>query len=189
MMLSPVLTVAPATTPVTLPEAKAHLRVLHDDDDDLIVSLIETATAYLDGWSGVLGRAIMTQTWRQNFSAFGEAMRLALGPVASVTSITYFDGSNVSRTLATSVYALFTDARGSYVALKPDQTWPATYGREDAVSITFAAGADAAPAPIKTAILIHVAHLYMHRGAVGDQTSTLPLSHQALIAPHRKVGV
>ncbi|WP_297534627.1 head-tail connector protein [Nitrobacter sp.] len=56
-MLTPIRTVAPAEMPVTLAEAKAHLRVDHDDQDDLITAQIKAATAWFDGYSGILGRA------------------------------------------------------------------------------------------------------------------------------------
>lgn len=55
---------APTVPVIDLDEAKAHLRVLHDDDDLLIQGLIDAAVSWMDGWDGVLGRCIMPQTWR-----------------------------------------------------------------------------------------------------------------------------
>lgn len=55
---------APTVPVIDLGEAKAHLRVLHDDDDALIQGLIDAAVSWMDGWDGVLGRCIMPQTWR-----------------------------------------------------------------------------------------------------------------------------
>lgn len=189
-MLAPVRTVAPATTPVSLTEAKAHLRVDHDDDDTLIGALIDAATAHLDGWTGVLGRAIITQTWRQDFYEFSHKLRLPLHPVASITSVTYYDGDNAQQTLSTDVYELLTDAAGAYVAEKADQTWPGTKDRAAAVSVTFVAGEATAPAAIKAAILLLIGHLYENREAVGpDAMSELPMAVSALIAPYRRVGV
>ncbi|TPW28605.1 phage gp6-like head-tail connector protein [Martelella alba] len=60
----PTLVTAPADQPVTLDEAKAHLGVDFADDDGLIDAFIQAATAYLDGYRGVLGRCIMFQTWQ-----------------------------------------------------------------------------------------------------------------------------
>ena len=57
-MLSPVRTVAPTSTPVSLDEAKIHCRVDHTDEDDLITGLIAAATENLDGCGGILGRAL-----------------------------------------------------------------------------------------------------------------------------------
>jgi uncharacterized phiE125 gp8 family phage protein len=191
-MFSPVRTVAPATNPVTLTEAKAHCRVDHTDDDTLIGLLISSATAHLDGYAGILGRALVTQTWRQDFGGFSDPLRLALRPVASISSITYFDADNATQTLAGSVYGLFTDEFGAYVALKPDQSFPSAYSREDAVSVTYVAGvADSdVPAPIKHAILLLVGHWYANREAVLEsQMSELPMAVDALIRPYRRVGV
>lgn len=192
-MLAPVRTVAPLVTPVSVAEAKAHLRVVGSTDDTLIGALIAAATDHLDGWSGILGRALVTQTWRQDFGRFCDAMRLPLGPAASVTSVTYYDGDNVSRTLAETVYELVTDARGPFVGLKPDQSWPSTYGRRNAVSVTYVAGTAAAdvPAAIKAAIMLMVGNLYENREAnvVGTIVSALPLGVDRLLGPYLRVGI
>lgn len=188
-MLAPVRTAAPATTPVTLAEAKAHLRVDHSDDDTLITGLIAAATDHLDGWTGILGRAVITQTWRQDYAGFGCTLRLPLHPVASVSGVTYYDADNAQQTLATSVYELLTDAGGPYISLKADQSWPGTKSRTGAVSVTFVAGEATAPPAIKAAILITVAHLYDNRGSEGPEAMSLPPAAGALIKPYRRVGV
>ena len=61
--MSLILITAPGRYPVTLEETKAHLRVETDDDDAYLDSLIEMATACLDGASGLLGRCLVQQTW------------------------------------------------------------------------------------------------------------------------------
>jgi uncharacterized phiE125 gp8 family phage protein len=191
-MLVPVRVEAPDATPVSLAEAKAHLEVDTTHYDTLISAMIASATEHLDGYTGVLGRAIMTQSWRQDFAGFGGRLSLPIHPVESITSITYYDENNAQQTLATSVYELQTDALGPYVALKPNQTFPGTYSRADAVSVTFDAGADEAPAPIKAAILLMVGDLYRFREtAQAGATSAVQTSTtvDALIRPYRRIGV
>jgi len=61
--MTPYLVTPPASLPVSVAEAKAFLRVDHNDEDALIEGLISGAVAHLDGWKGVLGRCIMPQTW------------------------------------------------------------------------------------------------------------------------------
>jgi len=61
----PVRVTAPADRPVTLAEVKNHCRIDHSDDDTLVQSYIDAAVAHVEGWSGVLGRCLVTQTWRQ----------------------------------------------------------------------------------------------------------------------------
>ena len=188
-MFAPVRTVAPAATPVSLIEAKAHLRVEVDAEDALITSLVQAATDHLDGYTGLLGRALVTQTWRQDFNDFTCKMRLPVKPVASIASVTYYDGENQQQTLSTDSYELLTDAGGPYIARKADEAWPSTKNRAAAVSVTFVAGSSAAdvPAPIKAAILLLVGHLYHNREAVSSVDLTaVPMAVDALIAPYRR---
>lgn len=190
-MYAPVRTVPPATTPVSLTEVKAHCRVDGADSDTVLTALLNAAVDHLDGWRGILGRALVTQTWQQDFDGFGR-LRLALGPVASITSVTYYDTDNAQQALSTDVYTLRNDERGAYVDLKVDQDWPSTYARVDAVRVTYIAGVAAAdvPASIKAAIYLLVSHWNENREAVKEGAmSQLPLGVAALIAPHRRMNV
>lgn len=195
-MLAPVRTAAPTGTIISLSDAKRHLRVDHDDEDALIGALINSAVAYFDGYSGILGRALLTQTWQMSFDAFDDEMRLPVGNLLSVTSVTYYDASNALQTLPTSVYTSFSDALGPYITLKPGQAWPSGYYRPDAISVTWTAGygpaASDIPAPIKQAILLLVGHWYTNREAVnvaaGIVALELPMAVDALIAPYRRVS-
>ena len=195
-MLQPVLitAAAPADPVVTRSEAKAHLIVEHTEHDDLIDGLVAAAVARVDGFNGLLTRCLVTQTWEQSFSAFGDCMLLPLGPVQSISSVKYFDATNVEQTLASSVYAMHTGKSGSFLTLAPDQTWPAIYSRIDAVAVEFIAGygdASAVPQDIKHAILMMVGHWYRNRDAVGPggKTSEVPLGAKALLENYRRISV
>lgn len=192
-MLAPVRTVAPAEAPVSLDEAKAHCRVDFDDDNALIAALISAAVGHLDGWAGVLGRALVTQTWRQDYACFNPTgFRLPLGPAASITSIQYYDVAGIQQTLDAENYLLVADSLGPIVLPASSTSWPSTARRPDAVSVTYVAGTPAAdvPAPIKAAILLLVGHWYANREAVAENTlAALPMAVDALIAPYRRVGI
>lgn len=190
---APIRTVAPAALPVSVADAKAWLWVDHNSHDTLIESLIATATEYLDGFHGVLGRAIINQTWRQDFHDWSPKLRLPFPDVSSTgMTVAYSDASNVEQTVSASLYQLLQDARGSYLRFSDDFTDPALYDdRDDPVRVTFVAGFGAnsihVPQSLRGAILTHVAHLYANREAVaaGDM-KPVPLSHAALIAPWRR---
>jgi uncharacterized phiE125 gp8 family phage protein len=188
MMLAPVRTVAPAAPVVTLDAVKQHLRVDFSDDDTIIQALIDAAVDHLDGWTGILGRALVNQTWRQDFCRFSNCMRLPLTPFGSVVSVTYFDGSNLEKTLDDTIYVVLSDARGPYLTLKPDQSCPGTFGRDDAVRVTFVAGFGAdgstVPAALQTAIIVLVKMNYD-----ASSRDILETVFDALVTPYRRVGV
>jgi uncharacterized phiE125 gp8 family phage protein len=81
--LLPVRTADPATRLLTTDEAKTHLRVDDSAEDGYVDSLVLTAEHHLDGFSGVLGRALITQTWQRSFDGFpcGDTIRLPIGPL------------------------------------------------------------------------------------------------------------
>lgn len=198
--LAPVRTVAPTTDLLSLEEIKQHCRVDGNDEDEFLKIARAAATDHLDGWSGVLGRCLLSQTWRLDLGGFPDdaRLRLPLLPVSAVSSITYRDVADAQQTLATSVYAgPFVDALGAYVKLKSGQVWPGTYDRDDAVAVTFVAGygasAEAVPGPLRRAALLIVGDIYANRETVviGASVSEIPMSAavDALIAPYRRIGI
>jgi uncharacterized phiE125 gp8 family phage protein len=156
--------------------------------------MIGAAVSHLDGYSGILGRAIINQTWKIEAADFCEKMHLPLGDLVNITSIKHYDADNAQQTVATSVYAAFTDSLGPFIELKSGQTWPAVYDRADAVEIIWIAGFGATsasvPEAIRHAIALLTAHFYEHREAVGEGGfDELPFAVRALISPWRQVGL
>jgi uncharacterized phiE125 gp8 family phage protein len=193
-MLAPVRTEPPSGDIVSLEEMIVHCRVDGDEDRDLLKAYLQAAVEHLDGYSGILGQALVEQTWKQAFGGFSGCMRLPVGPYLKDANVDYFDGSNQPQTLAASVFQVLTDARGPFLALKPDQSWPGSYGRPDAVSVTYKAGfgnAAAVPAPIRQAIRMTAATWYANRHTVkvGETVAELPFGATMLLAPYRRVGV
>jgi uncharacterized phiE125 gp8 family phage protein len=185
-MKAPVRTSAPATTPITVAETKAHLRVSHTAEDTLIGTYLDAATAHLDGWHGILGRCMVTQTWRQDLEGFSTVMDMPFPDAASV-SVAYYDADNVSQTLAGTNYNLVNGNGRAWLQISESGNWPVTYDRPDAVQITATYGygaAAAVPANLKAAIMLHVGVMF---GARAD--GELPQAYHALIAPHRVVGM
>ena len=183
------LVTPPAALPVTLAEAKQHLRVDHSDDDAKINALISAAVSYLDARSGVLGRCIVTQTWELQLDEFpDEEIEIALGPVQSVTSVHYTDQDGVTQVIASSEYDV--DIVSLVARVLPVTSWPQAKAEANAVHVRFVAGTSAASVPqaIKQAILLLVSHWYEERSTVnvGNISSVLPFTVEALLTPFRR---
>lgn len=157
-----------ATTPVlTLIEAKAHLRVDTSDEDALITSLITAATETAEQRTG---RALMAQTWELTLDAFPDAFELTRLPVASITSLKYYDGAGVLTTMAGADYVLDAsdDFGPAFVIPAYGTTWPSAREQVNAVALRFVSGyASAAdvPDPIKSWIKLQVGAMFEHREA------------------------
>lgn len=182
---------APVSEPVTLADAMSHARVDSDEDQGFIQRCVKAAREWLEE---ITGRQFITATLRLDLDEFPACgyIDLPRPPLGSVTSVTYYDSSNVQQTLSAST-AYESDPSPSLprVRLRTGQWWPSTYDRANAVSVTYTAGYGAAPAnvpaPIQMAILQLVAHWYQNRETtvVGTISKELEFQTKRLIQPYR----
>jgi len=183
-----VLKTAPASTPITLAEAKAFLRVDSDFDDDntYITSLISVATQVVEQYTR---RRLITQTYNIFYDEFPPYIDLQIGEVASVTHIKYYDEDNTLQTLATDQYDVDTRVRPGRIYQSNTGDFPNTYERPNAIEVEFIVGGSASdvPAPIVQAIYIIVGRYYENRQDVvmGTQVNELPLMVEYLLTPYR----
>lgn len=185
------LVTAPTVPVIPLHEAKSHLRVDHEDEDDLIEAYTWAVNDLLDAQWGELGRALATQTWRMTMDSFPtDRIVLPFPPVQSVTSITYYDLNNASQTAATSLYRLTATDEGAWVDLTNGASWPSVYDRADAVSIEFVCGygtsAASIPEGIRMAAKLMLSHFYENRVSVTErQMHNLPQGVPHLLRKYR----
>ena len=172
-----ILVQAPMVDVVELAVAKNALRVDTTADDDSIRGKVAAATQLLDGRDGLLGRALMPQSWRLELAEFPPSecfVQIPLPPLIRVSAVTYLDSDGVEQALAATVYRVID--RGSdrsLIGLDIDQTWPTTLtGVPDGVRITFDCGYqdlqspanNPVPEPIQQAILMLVQSLFDRPG-------------------------
>ena len=161
------LITAPTTYPVTLAEAKAHLRVDSTDEDTLITAMITAATETAEQ---ITGRAIMPQTWELTLDGFPSEFELTRVPAVSVTSLKYINESGVLTTMSTDDYVLdnYDDFGFAKVELAWGFDWPIPRDTPNAVTLRFVAGyanAAAVPESIKAWIKLTVSAMYENREA------------------------
>jgi uncharacterized phiE125 gp8 family phage protein len=170
----------PSEEPVSLAEAKLHLRVDVDDDDTLIGSLIiaaRQAAETLTGrqlvnarWKLVLdafpGPAVMSTRHDATVSFPSHAIVLSKCPVQSVVGIQYLDMNGSIQTLSPADYVVDAACEPARIAPVFGKTWPPTLPQIGSVTLMFDAGygtAAAVPAGIKSWIKLRVGSLYAHR--------------------------
>lgn len=187
-MLAPVLVTAPEITPISLADVKKDLRVEHTDDDDQITALIAAAVGYLDGYTGILGRCLVEQTWRQEFEAFAPCLPLPLAPLMSVESVEYDDDSGSPVTVPHTDYTSVVDGGG-----RASVKFSSGVTASGAVRITYKAGyptvdsKSTAPDALKIAIVVHVKMNYYALSS--DERASLRRTFDTLIAPYRRNGL
>jgi uncharacterized phiE125 gp8 family phage protein len=147
------------------------LRVTSEEERAVIEGLEAAAVGHLDGWGGVLGRAIRSQVWRQEFAGWGD-LRLAM-PDVSAIEVTAEDAAGDAVVPTRS--ELRQDACGPYVI---------TEGPDVArVFVDFTSGLPGQRIPVaQTIVKTLVAHWFRNRESVGEGSmAEIPLSATALI--------
>lgn len=200
----------PALEPVSLEEAKNHLRVDADltSDDALIVMLIGAARRYAEMYCN---RSFITRKWRLVLDSFpgavamgvpfgityslpGNVIQLERGPVQSVDSIIYTAMDRSFNAMSPSDWV--TDTSGGLARVMPrfGAIWPIPLPEIGAIQVNYTAGyganASDVPAGIRHWILLRVNTLYENREEVAilprGKADPLPFI-DSLLDPYRVV--
>ena len=188
---------APAVEPVSVSEAKAHLRVDISDDDAYIGALITAARKYCEEY---LDRALVSQQLTLRMDTFPYEFELPRPPMATsgtltATTVTYAldPGSSgtatpTTTTLSASSYRVDRDSTPGRIRTVYGGSWPSHLSDPNAVTVTWWAGYGSAgsdvPQTIRHAMLMLIGHLYENRQAAvatGAVPQDVPFGVKALL--------
>lgn len=187
-MIKVEVTSSPAVEPLTVAEAKAHLRVDHTTDDSYIESLIKAARVTCEN---LQNRAYITQTrklYLDDFPGVNCPIELPFAPLQSVSSLTYVDTDGTTQTWASSNYQV--DAKAQPGTLEPVDgvTYPLVYpNKRNAVIITYICGYGATSASIpesmRHAMRLLISDWYNQREdtVIGNIVNSIPMGVEALL--------
>lgn len=185
------ITAEPSVEPLTLTEAKAHLRVDFTDDDTYIDTIIKSARKVCEKYCNIV---FITQTWRQNENNFGAYIDLSVSPVQSVTTIKYYDTAEVQQTLATANYQVDTLSDTGAIYEGVTLGFPSISSNTiNPIEVIYVCGyglAVSVPEDIKAAILLMISHLYENREPVNiglgyGQQIPMPKAVRDILTPYR----
>ena len=187
------LITAPALEPVTLADAKAHLRLDTDDDDQLLTAAIVAARVHVEA---LTRRLLIEQGWRVYLDQWPRKriVRLSPAPLIAVDAVTVYDANGDPTVVAADDYEVDTVAVPGRLVLSgsaPVVVGKAVNGIEIDVTAGYGPSSVDVPAPLRQAIMMLTAHWYEHRGVVGhDMAGAIPpLGFDALIAPFRVLSL
>lgn len=200
--MTPRIVTPPAAEPITLDEAKRHLRIRLADTthDEVLPGLIRAARSAAENF---MQRALVQRTLRATldaFPAYGGPILLPFSPVQSVDFVKYYNSDGTLTTWAAGEYLLETDGEPAQLLHHPSYYWPTSLhaGRLGAVQVQYVAGytpgtgsptdyAENIPDDIKAAIKLILGDLFENREdtVVGSQPASLPRGAHDLMWPYR----
>ena len=162
-----------------LATAKEFLRVDHSDEDTTIEALINAAVQHCQDYTN---RHFVNSNFTLSLDDFYNC-EFSIGPINTITGVTYKDVGNATQTLATSKYWYDTKREPGRIHF---ENAPDTYEDDfNVVTISGTLGANPAP-PVVHAIKMLVAHYYENRRAVITASANeMPLGVAALLNPYR----
>ncbi len=182
---------APAVEPLSLAEARLHLRLDTDAEDGLVAALILAARQMVEAH---LGRALIRQglrLWLDRWPPGRRAVDLPRPPLVEVTAVTGFDEDGTPAILDPGLWLADRVATPGRLVLRAGTAAPSMGRCVNGISVDYTAGYGEAgadvPEPIRRGMALLVGHLFESREAGGEGVRPLPLGVEALWAPYRVV--
>lgn len=160
------VTVGPTAEPITLAEAKLHLRYDLSTEDDAISECIQAAREEAEQ---LTGRAIGEQTMVLKLDHFPAEILLERPPLISVDSVQYLDAAGALQTIDNGDYSVDERNTESWIVPAYGFYWPATYPAANAVTVTFRGGYETCPALIKRWMYTRIGVLFEVRESASER--------------------
>lgn len=187
-------TVAPTVEPLSVAEARDHMRITHHDDDDDIRTFVVPAAR--DWCEAFTCRAFLQQTWVLTLQGFGGGrIYLPKPPLSSVSSVTYLDANGDSQTWASANYTVVIPsgpyAQHGWIEPAYGVTYPTTRGVPEDVTITFVCGygttGSTVPDGIRMGVRVLCEDYYSQRSSqtIGTSVITNLRAAEAMLWPYR----
>jgi uncharacterized phiE125 gp8 family phage protein len=181
--------ITPASTyPVSLTEAKSHLKVDTTADDTYITSIIKAATQLSEEYTN---RFFIDTVIDQTCSDFAQLQTLFKSKVSAVAHVKYYDSDNSLQTLSATIYDTQLQYEPSQIQLADDKSFPTITKRNDAVvaryTVGYGSAASDVPEIIKQAILLTIGNFYQNRNSVviGRIATELPMNVKWLLDTYK----
>lgn len=209
MRFQPKLTLKtiPGAEPVTVSELAAWGGGL-SVSDPLLAPMLSSSREMVESY---LGAALITQTWQQFYDlnilreewwdgiregattdlvCLPRSFPFNKWPIASVTSVTFYDETDIAFLSDPATYYVDKYSRPSNIALRFGFIWPVTtYRVRDACVIECITGYGAAgasvPEPIKSAIKALAAYSYDHRGECEAEEAIVKSGAYNFLRPYK----
>lgn len=183
-----VITAPPEAEPLTLAEAKEHLRITHDADDDALTALIRVAREMCEGYTGLAlitrGCSLYLDSWTK------DVIDLPLPPLQTVAAINVYDSAEAAALFPSASYAV--DARGVPARVMLTASPPLPGLAMSGIEIVFTTGFGDAPGDVPSSLREGmkrlIAHLYLNRGDA-PETAIRNSGAQHLFQPWRVVRI
>lgn len=180
----------PSAEPLTLEDAKSHLRIDLEDDDPGIFRRVRGARSQAEQY---MRRGLLTQTWLYGQDVWTDEILLPMAaPLQGVPIVRYYNSAGVQQTLSTSVYTVDALSEPGRIVKAPLQIWPVLQAnRAMAVTVEYIVGWTSValiPPDILDAIYLLLGDSEEFREGTVSSNGTLqslPNGVTAKLAPHR----
>lgn len=176
--------ITPPDDPLSLSEAKDALSVNYSDRDDEITALVGAAGARAELEAGM---AFGEQTWEAIGEAFPDGdIEVPIGPLVSVTSITYVDSAGDEQVLDAAEYDIVEGHRIGLI--RQVDAWPTTSTDPNAVVVRYIAG-EGWPDDIKQAVRMMINSWFtVQQGVSASNLKEVPYGASSLIGLRRRMS-
>ncbi|MEK9627837.1 MAG: head-tail connector protein [Nitrospinota bacterium] len=177
----------PSIEPVSLVEAKNHLRIDDGNNDDLISSMITAVRQRAEEWTG---RSFITQTWtlwldHLPFRCEGRSGNLneriiviPRPPIQSVVFIKTYDTGNIASVFDAENYFVDTAPSPGRIALNENSSWPTSLRKFSSVEIEFVSGYGSlvsdVPEGIKQGMLHWIKLIFSNKSKLFESDESTP---------------